>query len=378
MKDLGLYLHFPFCVRKCSYCDFLSAPADENTKQLYAQAMIHEIRGYEKAAKDAHVSTIFLGGGTPSLMPARSMRRIFQALYETFSIDKDAEITMEMNPGTVNESNLEFVSRYVNRVSLGVQSADNEELKLLGRIHTREDAERSISLLKGAGIRNINIDLMSGIPNETEESWERSLNWAIDQDVSHISAYSLIIEEGTPFYQLRQSGKLKLPDEDAERRMYHTTKSLLQEHGFQRYEISNYAKPGYECCHNVRYWKRKDYLGFGIGAASLMDHKRWHNTENLRHYLEDSVTPERLVRELENLDKRSEIEEFMFLGLRMMRGVSSEEFETIFGIGMEDVYGDELNMLIHNHLLEKTEDGYTLTAKGIDVSNMVLSEFLFD
>ncbi len=378
MGDLGLYLHFPFCVKKCSYCDFLSAPADEETKQLYAEAMVREIRGYAESMRGERVSSIFLGGGTPSLMAARSLRRIFRTIYECFDVDPKAEITMEMNPGTVNEAILNFAADYINRVSLGVQSANDRELELLGRIHTRHEAENSLRLLTHAGITNLNIDLMSGIPTQTEASWRETLDWAVGMDVPHISAYSLIVEEGTPFYALRERGKLPLPDEETERGMYYLTEELLGNAGLLRYEISNYARPGYECRHNLRYWQRGAYLGFGIGAASLYDHKRWHNTNNLRHYLEDSADPNRLVRELEQLDKRSEIEEFMFLGLRTMHGISEKAFFDAFGIEMKELYGKTLQSLVDAGSLQTTDEGYALTHNGIDISNRVLSEFLLD
>ncbi len=378
MNDLGLYLHMPFCVRKCRYCDFLSAPADEQTRQLYAAAMKQDMKGYGDTLKGHPVSTVFLGGGTPSLMPVRSLRQIFRTMYETFQIERDAEVTMEINPGTLSEACLSFVSESVNRVSLGVQSAVDSELRMLGRIHTRADAEKSIRLLRSAGITNINLDLMSGIPNQTLDSWCETLNWAVSTGVPHISAYSLIIEEGTPFYEQYQAGQLALPDEETEREMYYRTQEILERAGIHRYEISNYAKDGFECRHNVRYWTRGDYIGFGIGAASLYRHKRWNNTDSLENYLADAGHPERLVCNLESLDKKAEIEEFLFLGLRMTEGVSEGAFRDAFGLEIGDVYQEQLDRLTAEQLLVHDGDRYALTARGIDVSNRVLSEFLLD
>lgn len=339
--------------------------------------MMEEIKSAAKDARDARVSTIFLGGGTPSIMPARMMRQIFATLYDCFDIADNAEITMEMNPGTLQKANLSFVSDFVNRVSLGVQSFQDEELRLLGRIHTRDQAIHSVELLKEAGIRNINIDLMSAIPSQTLSSWKDTLHTAVELDIPHISAYSLIIEEGTPFAKMKRED-LNLPDEDTEREMYYETKRILERAGLFRYEISNYARPGFACRHNVRYWKRGEYLGFGIGAASFFHHKRWKNTDSMEEYLKNSKNPAFLVRDLENISKKSGMEEFMFLGLRMMEGVTEEDFQREFQENLRDVYGDVLDQEISEGLMKQEGTRYFLTDRGIDVSNWVLSDFLFD
>ena len=273
MKEIGLYLHFPFCVRKCAYCDFLSFPADEELKRIYAIAMIREIRGYAKAASSYRVGSIYLGGGTPSLMPARMMKEIMNTVRDHFEVDPDAEISMEVNPGTVNPSNLGFIAEAVNRVSLGVQSANDEELKTLGRIHTFRDAERSAGLIRQAGIANLNLDLMLGIPGQTCVSFRDSLEAVLALQPEHISAYSLIVEDGTEFRRLQKEGKLMLPDEDSERDMYAAAGDMLGRAGFNRYEFSNYARTGYRCRHNVRYWKRGYYLGFG-GTSTYKNNKK--------------------------------------------------------------------------------------------------------
>ncbi len=376
-EDLGLYLHFPFCEKKCDYCDFLSFSSDLSTKEAYAAALIREIVAYQKTAESCLVGSIFLGGGTPSVMPARLLKEIFSALAASFEIAGDAEITMEMNPGTVSEDNLSFAADSINRVSLGVQSFHDEELKMLGRIHTRKQAVDSVSLLKKAGIKNLNIDLMSGIPGQTVRSWRDNLDQAIALDVPHISAYSLIVEEGTPFFDRYQNGD-HLPDEDAERQMYYDTRKYLAGAGCLRYEISNYAKEGYECRHNLRYWRRGPYIGLGLGASSLFDHKRWKNTESLKQYLRDSADPQKIARDLTPLDTRDEMEEFMFLGLRTMRGVSEETFKAAFHRSMGDVYGAVLTRQIEEGFMKKIGDRYALTDRGIDVSNRILSEFLLD
>ena len=341
--SLGLYLHFPFCVKKCRYCDFLSFPGTMDAMRLYA------------------------------------FREIMGALRRDFRVDPDAEITMEMNPGTLNAAVLSFAGDCVNRVSLGVQSFSDSELAMLGRIHTASDAERGFAMLRSVGIRNISLDLMSGIPGQTAESLGRSLQAAVRLQPEHISVYSLIVEEGTPFWDLREKGELPLPGEDEERAMYHMTKKILAECGYQRYEISNYARLGFSCRHNERYWRRGDYLGFGIGAASLFDEKRWSNTRDFHEYLDYSSDPARINRDLETLDVRSEIEEFMFLGLREMAGVTEQDFRSSFGMNMRDIYGDTLDRLASEGVMATDGHGrWYLTERGIDVSNMVLAEFLLD
>lgn len=379
MNGIGLYLHFPFCVRKCRYCDFLSFPPDEETKGRYAAALIREIRAYGGALRDREVDSVFLGGGTPSVMPVPHLRRIFEVLRETFRIAPGAEITMEVNPGTVTEPLMELIREEVSRVSLGVQSFDDRELAFLGRIHTASEADRSVERLRMAGVNNLNLDLMSGLPDQTEESWEKTLIHALSLRPEHISAYSLIVEEGTPFAAMRKEGRLPLPDEDTERRMYARTGEILAAAGFRRYEISNYAREGFACRHNIRYWRRGEYLGLGLGAASLMDETRWRNTRSLKTYLDGSASPEAILRDVERLDRKSEIEEFMFLGLRMTDGITEEAFRHAFALSLADVYGDVIRKLEREGLM--TGDGrgrFRLTDYGIDISNEVLAEFLLD
>ena len=348
-------------------------------KKIYASALIREIRGYRNAAEDSKVTSIFLGGGTPSLMPVRQLRAVFQAIYDTFPVDKDAEITMEMNPGTVNEALMSFVFDSVNRVSLGMQSAVDEELVTLGRIHTFEDVRKSVELLRESGVKNLNLDLMSGIPGQTEASWARTLSAAVSLGPEHISAYSLIVEEGTPFFRMKEEGSLVLPDEETERRMYTMTRDVLARSGYAQYEFSNYAREGFRCRHNIRYWKRGDYLGFGVGAASLFRGSRWSNTRDVDEYIRLSPDPGALVRGMERLNKRAEIEEYMFLGLRMTEGVSSAAFREAFGVEIRDLYGDVIDRQIRSGLMDEPKEGtFRLTDRGIDISNVVLAEYLLD
>lgn len=379
-EPVGLYLHFPFCVRKCRYCDFLSGPADEAVRRAYADAMRREIRtAGETAAAGADkitVDTIFLGGGTPSVMDPSDLARVMETVREVFDVLPDAEITMEMNPGTFREDLLDFVGTYINRVSLGLQSADDGELRELGRIHTFAEFEKCMSALRNIGIRNRNVDLMSAIPHQTSASWEKTLRKAAGLGPEHLSCYSLIIEEGTPFFELHEAGKLALPDENAEREMYYMTERVLAEYGYARYEISNYAKPGYACRHNVRYWKRSPYIGFGIGAASLFDETRWSNTRDLAFYLDHCGDLTAIREDVGILTEEERMEEFMFLGLRMTEGVFVSDFRRKFGRELGEVFGDALFDLASRGLVTREGDRIRLTPYGTDVSNVVLSEFL--
>lgn len=361
---MELYIHIPFCVCKCRYCDFLSAPAGAGERERYVEDLCRKIRDYKDFAQSYHVSSIFVGGGTPSLLEADQMERIFHAVGETFLVDTAAEITVEVNPGTISEEKLEAYRRAgVNRLSIGLQSADEEELKCLGRIHTYEMFVHTYQMARDCGFSNINVDLMSAIPFQTPQSYEKTLRTVAElvPPPEHISAYSLIIEEGTPFYERYGEGfhSEELPSEEEEREMYAATKKILEEYGYIRYEISNYAKKGFECRHNLGYWKRTQYLGIGWGAASFVDHKRWQEGE-----------------EPEILTQEEEMEEFMFLGLRKMEGVSETEFRDSFQKELQDVYGSVLKEMKQKGLLEKKGDYWKLTDRGINISNYVMSEFL--
>ena len=381
MKELELYLHIPFCVKKCNYCDFLSAPAEEETRAAYVDALLEEIRGFEDP-EDYEVVTVFFGGGTPSILPGQEIFRIMEALREKFSFRKRAEITLEANPGTVDKEKLSCYKKAgINRLSFGLQSADAEELKKLGRIHTWEKFLESFQLAREAGFSNINVDLMSALPGQTKESWEKTLRQVLALQPEHISAYSLIIEEGTLFYQLyekdverRDAGEEPelLPSEEEERAMYEATGRILKEQGYLHYEISNYAKPGRECRHNLGYWQRRDYLGFGLGAATLLNPVRYKNTEDLEAYLGGDFSK----KEFFVLTKDNQIEETMFLGLRVLEGVSKEKFREQFSCELRVVYRKELEKLEQEGLLEEDGDFVRLTSRGIDLSNPVLAEFL--
>ena len=379
-KELELYIHIPFCVKKCAYCDFLSSVQNEEVRENYVNALVREIKEYRQLQEQYVVSTIFIGGGTPTILSEKQMQKIFKALHTVFEINQDAEITIEANPGTVTKEKLNTYRMCgINRISFGLQSSNNEELRLLGRIHTYEEFLDSYHLARKCGFANINVDLISAIPKQTLSSWEETLKNVIALNPEHISAYSLIIEDGTPFANMYGEGAPKedeLPSEEEERNIYYRTKELLKESGYQQYEISNYAKDGNVCRHNSGYWKRKDYLGIGLGSASLLKNMRFHNTNDLSFYLKHAGEKELLRQDMQMLSVEEQMEEFMFLGLRMTEGVSKKEFETCFGKSIDACYEKQLKKLQKQEMIEITTDRIVLTEYGLDVSNYVLSEFI--
>lgn len=371
--SMELYVHIPFCAKKCDYCDFLSGPAGPEQQRAYTEALLTEISAVEEG-KGRSVSSVFIGGGTPSLLDESFIERILDKINEKFHIEKYAEITMEANPGTLQKEEKARVYRSagINRLSLGLQSADDRELKRLGRIHTFRQFLETYDIARKAGFDNINIDLMSAIPDQTCEGWIRNLRTVAALAPEHISAYSLIVEEGTTF----ASRELNLPDEDTEYRMYEDTAAILREYGYEQYEISNYAKNGYECRHNVGYWKRADYLGLGLGAASLWGDFRFSNTRSMEEYLEHSAFPEKIRVFEPVLTQEDKMAEFMFLGLRMTEGIEKKEFEETFGCPVEQIYGGVIRKYRNLELLEEKDGRIFLTRKGIHVSNGVMADFL--
>ena len=380
-KELELYIHIPFCVKKCSYCDFLSAPATEQTKEAYMAALFAEIGGRAKDYKERIVTSVFIGGGTPSLLSGDSIKQLMEHIREGFRLAPDAEITMEVNPGTVTAEKLTaFYAAGINRLSIGMQSAQEQELKILGRIHDFDGFCQVYREAVEAGFTNINVDVMSGLPGQTLASYKDTLEKVLRLEPmpQHISAYSLIVEEGTTFAAMADRGELPLPEEDTERAMYEETIEVLAGYGFHRYEISNYALDGYECRHNVGYWIRRDYLGFGIGAASLIGNVRFQNGRDLNTYL---AHPFACREEEQSLTTQEQMEETMFLGLRLIRGVSYTEFARYYGQTLEEVYGEVIARNVADGLLTVREDEtgrrLALTGRGLDVSNYVMAQFLF-
>ncbi len=396
-RPLGLYLHFPFCVRKCRYCDFLSFPSDEAGREIYLKRLKEEIKARGAAYQDYNIETLFIGGGTPSLMTGQQLTELLDTVRASFHVAPVGEWTMECNPGTTDAETLRiYRNAGINRLSFGLQSMNDEELKYLGRIHTAKQFAENYQAARRVGFENINIDLMSALPGQTTASWLDTLNKTAALEPEHMSAYSLIIEEGTPFWDFYgddrsgeadvdgiiadggagQQGKAAipaLPDEDSERQMYHLTKRILAEKGYERYEISNYARKGFECRHNLIYWQRKDYLGLGLGAASMVGDRRFSNVSDMTSYMHDwSYCQEEI------LDRKAQIEETMFLGLRCTAGVSDRVFTEKFGQSMMDIYGDIIRKYLSEGFLvfHPSEDRLAFSEAGTDVSNWILSDFL--
>lgn len=380
MKNTEIYIHIPFCARKCGYCDFLSAPAGRDVQEHYIRALERELRGRAEAYADFTVTTVFVGGGTPSLLAPEHIEGIMDTLRRCYRVLPDAEITMEVNPGTADRDALRrYYGAGINRLSLGLQSSWDEELEALGRIHTWRQFLDAYDGAVAAGFSRINVDLMSGLPGQTPASYEVTLRRVAElaPGPEHISAYSLILEEGTDFARRYEAGELKLPDEETERALYGLTERVLREYGYRRYEISNYAKEGGECRHNVGYWTRENYLGFGIGAASLIDNVRFQNGEDLSSYLQaplgqrESSSP---------LSMAEQMEEFMFLGLRLTAGVCAGTFYGVFRRKLEEVYGEVIDRYTTMGLLawrDRNGEKYLcLTGRGLDVANRVMADFL--
>ena len=382
----GLYIHIPFCVQKCRYCDFLSFPAGENEKADYVTLLCEELEKRSTCFSDHSIATVYVGGGTPSCLSAEQMNRIFEKVKACYRLQEEAEVTVEVNPGTVEgEKLLAYRNMGINRLSIGLQSTHDSLLKTLGRIHTLEDFLHTYHGARKAGFDNISVDLMSALPGQNKEMLQNTLEQVIALQPEHISCYSLIVEEGTPFYRMRD--QMCFPDEEEDREMYEMTGRMLTEAGYRRYEISNYAKEGKTSVHNSSYWKRVPYLGVGLGASSFIEEHRFSNPSSMPEYRQmvaaglgkdhlqiwkmadsDTVTA---------LSKEDCMEEFMFLGLRMMEGVSEAEFMDCFGESVDRVYGAVLSELVRDKLLVREDGRIFLTEYGIDVSNYVFEKFLF-
>ncbi len=371
-SPMEIYIHIPFCIRKCDYCDFLSGPSGPEEQADYVQALLREIQAVEEG-EGRSVSSIFIGGGTPSVLDERLLGDILREIRNRFKMEEDAEITIEVNPGTANIGKLQaYREMGINRLSIGLQSPEDRELKILGRIHNYGQFLKTYQEARTVGFDNINIDLMSAIPDQTYEGWVKNLRTVAELEPEHISAYSLIVEEGTPF----AARKLNLPDEDTEYNMYEATAQILKEYGFEQYEISNYARKGRKCRHNVGYWTRQDYLGFGLGASSLYGKERFANTADMKKYLENSKNPEKIREKEPSLTREDEMAEFMFLGLRMTKGISKADFQRCFGCTIESVYGEVLEKYESMELLLEKDGRIFLSREGIHVSNSIMAEFL--
>lgn len=391
-NQLGIYIHIPFCVQKCVYCDFLSAPATNDVKIKYIEALKKEIElvGLNNKEKDIEVNSIFFGGGTPSCIDPELIQSVLDTIKNNFRVNEFAEITIECNPGTLSEDKAySYRNAGINRISFGLQSCDDKELKMLGRIHDFDDFRDSFRMARNYGFNNINVDLMTGLPGQTKESLLKTLKTALAFKPEHISAYGLILEEGTVLFD-RINEYPPIPSDELDRQMYDITRKSFIKSGYVQYEISNYAKPGYECIHNLKYWNREEYLGFGIGAASFIDEKRYSNITDINSYIDitsklmDEVIDNKLINidlsslyaSFEKLDINDAKEEFMFLGLRKIQGISILDYKEKFNQEIYEQYSKEIEDNINKGLLILENNRLKLTAKGIDISNTVMSDFI--
>ncbi|EOU1911324.1 radical SAM family heme chaperone HemW [Clostridium perfringens] len=376
MDKISLYIHIPFCAQKCLYCDFPSFARKDHLRKAYIEALNKEIINLREKHNNLEINTIFIGGGTPSVLESNELECLLKEIAK-LNMAKDIEYSMECNPGNLTEEKLEVMKKYgVNRISMGLQAKQDNLLKGLGRIHNYKTFKENFLLAKKVGFNNINVDLMFGLPNQRLNEWEETLREIISLDPAHISAYSLIIEEGTAFYNLYENDKLKLPTEEEERKMYHLAKKILEENGFNQYEISNYAKEGKECRHNLAYWNMDNWIGVGSAAASYINGKRIKNISSVEEYINSINENGEAVEEIINNSKNDNMEEFMFMGLRKINGIDENEFKKRFSMNINDVYGEILNKYIDEWLLIRDSGRIFLSEKGIEISNIIMADFL--
>lgn len=373
MNKLGLYIHIPFCRSKCLYCDFPSYPCMEDYMVPYVKALCIEI---EETAKNKEFSSAFIGGGTPSYLSVEALQILSRTLKK-IKRTSNFEFTIECNPNSFNEEKLKiFKDMGVNRLSIGLQACQNRLLKKLGRIHSLEDFTYGFKLARELGFENINVDLMFGIPEQSVEDFRETLKYIVSLKSEHISAYSLIVEKGTPYYKMNEQGKLKLPGEEAERQMYILARDFLKKCGYNQYEISNFSLHGKECRHNIIYWELNDYIGCGASAHSYFHGLRYRNEDNVREYIKKKLNCESVVVERHLNSLKDNMEEFMFLGLRKIRGVSVEEFKKRFNININDIYGNVIKKYTDNKMLIFRENRLFLSEYGIQVSNSIMCDFI--
>ncbi|EGT3847005.1 radical SAM family heme chaperone HemW [Clostridioides difficile] len=389
---LGLYVHIPFCVKKCKYCDFNSYKMDIDSKKRYIEDLKIEMKLYSNKLykdnkyknkeccslnKNDKITSIFVGGGTPSILTSDEIREVFISIKEMFDIDENAEITIECNPGTLTLEKLKTMKEIgINRLSIGLQAIQEKHLNFIGRIHTYEEFEKNYKDALSVGFKNINVDLMYSLPNQTLCDWKETLEKVVHLNPTHISAYSLILEEGTELYNMYESNKFELIDENVDIEMYEYTINYLKSKGYNQYEISNYSKEGYNCEHNILYWECEYYIGIGAGASGYINENRYNNVESLEDYHLSLVKREKPIQENEILSEKDMIEEKIFMGLRMNKGIKFEDFKKKFGIDFRDKYNKQIEMLLARKLINQNFEGIQLTQKGREISNSVFIEFM--
>lgn len=378
MKKLGIYIHIPFCKKKCAYCDFVSFSNKQNLVNEYIETLKKEINKYKLNKEEYLVNTIYFGGGTPSYIDSKYIIEILNMIRNRFNISKDAEITIEVNPGTTSEEKLnDYYKSGINRLSIGLQSIDDKLLETIGRIHSFSDFLETYDTAEKTGFTNINVDLMIGLPTQNLSDVKMAIEKIVELSPKHISVYSLIVEEGTPIEEKINKKELFLPTEILERKMYWTVKKKLEKNGYMHYEISNFAKTGYESKHNTSCWNQEEYIGFGLAAHSYINNTRYSNTEDIEEYIENIKCDKEDYRTIHEVQsKQDKMKEYMLLGLRKVEGVRISEFKKKFVDNPIYLYREELNKLVTQELIEIGIDDIKLTKKGIDLANLVWEEFV--
>jgi oxygen-independent coproporphyrinogen-3 oxidase len=374
---LGLYVHIPFCVSKCNYCDFNSYKIDKNSKETYLKDLKREMNLYKQDIENKEITSIFLGGGTPSILTGEEIKFIFKQIKENFKIKEDAEISIECNPGTLNKEKLIAMKESgINRISIGLQAVQDYHLSYIGRIHTYNEFEKNYKEAIELGFENINVDLMYALPNQKFKEWKESLQKIVALNPSHISAYSLILEEGTKLYDMYENKEFEMIDENTDMQMYNYTINYLKENGYNQYEISNYAKSGLECKHNILYWKCDHYIGIGAGASGYLKDYRYNNVEDLQDYHEKINKNEKPIENIEKLSVEDKIQEKIFMGLRMNEGIKFEDFKKQFNIDFKEKYYEIIKELEDGKLINQTITGFSLTQRGREISNSIFIKFM--
>ncbi len=374
---LGLYVHIPFCVSKCNYCDFNSFKLNKELKDRYIKDLKKEMILYKDEFREKEITSIFLGGGTPSILESEEIKEIFFYIKSNFNIKKDAEITIECNPGTLSKEKLITMKDLgINRLSIGLQATQESHLRYIGRIHTYEEFVKNYKEALDIGFKNINIDLMYALPNQNFDEWKDSLEKIVKLNPSHISAYSLILEEGTKLHDMYEKNEFEMIDEDTDIKMYNYTINYLKDNGYNQYEISNYSKSGFECNHNILYWKCNHYIGLGPGASGYINNYRYNNLESLNDYHEKLLNNEKPIDFIDELTIEDKIQEKIFMGLRMNEGIKFIEFKDEFDLDFKLRFKDVLKRLKENKLIIEDEFGIKLTQDGREISNSVFIEFM--
>ena len=376
MKKLGIYIHIPFCVKKCGYCDFYSVKWDEISESKYIKSAINEIKSYSELQDKFIVDTIYIGGGTPSIVNPKNLDNMINVIKSIFTVEENAEISMEANPNTLNKENLnDYSSIGINRLSIGIQSLNDDILKRIGRIHNSKEALEAIEKAKQCGFANINADVMFNIPGQTIDDINNTISKLIKKDIKHISFYSLKLEKGTPMYTLEKNKEIFLPEEDEEREMYYAGRNIMEANNLFQYEISNFAAKGYECRHNLKYWNQEEYVGIGPSAHSFLKNKRFNNPSDLKEYILSGENSNFQRNILEVMDDNQMIFEYIILRLRLTEGLKFADFENKFSINFKEVYAKQIEYLLKNNLIEIDDAAVRLTKRGMDISNYVFEQF---